>query len=220
MKYEYTALSDENVFNIVHDGFTAYWERDFGDVTDSAIDRGGITKNGVTLKLLKELEKEGYKVDLNKDGTVDKKDLILVSPKVAKEIFKFEFWERGKSYCCPPLTAMVYYDFAVNSGAGNAARRLQMAIDVIAPKTIVSYAANMGPKTRSALMKFTKQDHSLGLDSQLALEFCKQREAYVREIVKNDSKQKGNLAGWINRINALVRLVKDESYNFCCNKNC
>ena len=215
MGLPYEALSGDDVFEIVH-RFTAYWERDFGDYTNSSIDRGGLTKNGVTLGLLKDLESRGYKVDLNKDGTVNKADLLRVSPEIAKKIFRFEFWENSRAYCCPPLTAMVYYDFAVNSGPGNAARRLQMAIDVVAPKTIVGYANNLGPKTREALKKFTKENHSLGVDSNLAYNYILQRRDFVIQIAKNDSKQKGNLDGWINRISALNKLINDQSYSFAC----
>lgn len=218
MNLPYQALSDDKVFEIVHK-FTAYWERDFGDYTNSSIDRGGLTRNGVTLGLLKDLESRGYKVDLNKDGVIDKRDILLVAPDIAKKIFHFEFWENGRAYCCPPLTAMVYYDFTVNSGPGNAARRLQMAIDAIAPGTIVGYATNLGPKTREALKKFTKENHSLGVDSDLAYNLILQRREFIMQIVKKDSTQKGNLDGWINRCNALRKLINDQSYTFACGRD-
>lgn len=207
-------LSDDTVFDAVH-AFTAYWERDFGDVTDHPSDRGGVTKNGVTLKLLKDLEKEGKKVDLNHDGSVNKKDLLLVSPEIAKQIFRHVFWETGRAFCCPPLTAMVYYDFSVNSGSGNAARQLQKAIDALHPGTIVAYAANLGPKTQEALKHFTSKDHSYGVDLSLALQLIVQREDFLRNIVKNDATQKVNLNGWLKRCTALQKLINDQSYVYC-----
>lgn len=199
----YDRLATQEDFNKIH-AFTAYWERDFGDFTDSKWDRGGVTRNGVTVGFLKGISDKTL-ADLNKDGKIDVNDVKLVTPEVAKKLFHREFWEGGRAYCCPRLTAMAYYDFSVNSGSGNAAMCLQKAIDTLRPGTIIAYAKNLGPKTREALKKFTdKQD-----DFDLAIEVCRKREAFVRAIADNDLSQKNNLKGWLNRISGLQKMLQE-----------
>lgn len=205
MDYEYKNLTDEKTFDIIH-SFTAYWERDFGDYTNSSIDRGGITRNGVTLGFLKGLTDKQL-ADIDKNGVIDKHDILAADEEAAKNLFHYEFWENGRAYCCPKYTAMVYYDFSVNSGSGTAAKHLQIAIDKLKPGTIVEYANNLGPKTRTALEMFTDKSS----DVELAIELLKSREAYVKNICKNDTSQTGNLQGWMNRITALQKLIIEQA---------
>lgn len=202
------ALSGEDVFEAVHK-FTVYWERDFGLATNNKIDRGGLTKNGVSLTLLKNLN-----LDLNHDGSINKLDVLKCEPEVAKKIFYAEFWMNGKAYCCPPLTAMCFYDFSVNSGYGQVAIFLQKSIDALHPDTIVNYAPNIGPKTREALTHFTKEDHSFGTDLELSLRLLAHREDFVRQIANQDASQKGNLNGWLNRCAGMRKLLNTMYYYY------
>lgn len=201
IEYRYDNLSNGTTFEKIH-AFTAYWERDSGNYTDSPIDNGGITKNGVTLGFLKGLNDKDL-ADVDKNGTINTQDVLAASPEIARELFHHEFWVNGNAYCCPPLTAMVYYDFSVNSGSGNAAYCLQKAINILQPGTIAQCAKNLGPLTRKSLTMFTDKSSDLNL----AMELIKQRERYVREIVKKNPSQQGNLSGWCNRIRALQKLI-------------
>ena len=195
--------TDEN-FETIH-RFTAYWERDVnGVVTNEVNDRGGVTRNGITLGFLKSLTDKEL-ADLNKDGKIDIKDVLAANESLAKELFYHEFWINGKARMLPPYTAMVYYDFSVNSGFPNAAINLQKTIDSLRPGTIGSYAGNIGPKTMAAVQKFTKRPD----DYKLAIGLLHYRKEFVKEIVNNDPSQASELDGWNNRIQACYKLIVD-----------
>ena len=195
--------TDEN-FETIH-RFTAYWERDVnGTVTNEVNDRGGMTRNGITLGFLKSLT-DTELADLNKDGKIDLKDVLAANESAAKTLFRHEFWVNGKAQLLPPFTAMVYYDFSVNSGFPNAARNLQRAINSLAPGSIETLAGNVGPKTLAAVKKFTER----GDDYKLALALLKRRKEFVKEIVDDDPSQASELDGWNNRIQACYKLIVD-----------
>ena len=199
-------LSGDDVWEIISP-FIGYWERDFGAFTNSEFDRGGTTRNGITLGYLKGLPKEI--ADLNKDGKVDLKDVLAADPEKAKKLFRFGMWEEGKSFCCPPLTAMSYTDFSVNSGWPRAVQKLQQAIDALRPGTIVKYAFNMGPKTKSALQTFNNPAD----DFDLAIKLIEKRNEYLKGIANKDASQARNLKGWLNRTAALQKLITEQHYN-------
>lgn len=202
-------LSDDKVFEIIH-AFTAYWERDLsGGYTNSSSDRGGLTRNGITLGFLKSLPDKEL-ADLNQDGKITNADVLLADPDTAKRLFRYSAWEQGKAKLLPNFTAMAYYDFAVNSGFPRAAICLQKAIDSLRPGTIVNYAGNVGPKTQQAVQQFIDPE----LDYKLAVALMKEREKFLRGVADSDPVQMNNLNGWINRVNACYKLIVQQyEYN-------
>lgn len=203
-----TILATDENFETIH-RFTAYWERDVnGTVTNEVNDRGGVTRNGITLGFLKSLT-DTELADLNKDGKIDIKDVLVANETLAKQLFHQEFWVNGKAQLLPEYTAMAYYDFSVNSGFPNAAINLQQAINLLSPGAIDTCAGNIGPKTLRAIQKFTKRSD----DCKLAIGLLWQRENFVKEIVKNDPSQASELDGWFNRIRACYKLIVD-SYEY------
>lgn len=202
-------LSKDDTFEIIH-AFTAYWERDLnGSSTNSKFDRGGLTRNGVTLSFLQSLSNKEL-ADLNHDGKITNADVLLADPETAKRLFKYSAWVEGKAQLLPNFTAMAYYDFAVNSGFPRAAICLQKAIDTIKPGTIVTYAGNIGPKTQAAIQAFVNRDQ----DYQLAVALIRERKKYLCSVAENDPVQANNLGGWINRVNACYKLIVQQyEYN-------
>ncbi len=203
--HPYPALASDDDFEIIHK-FTASWEkdRDPNGITNIKADHGGATRNGVCIEFLKDLPKEI--ADLNHDGKVDVKDIWLCTPDVAKRIFKYAMWDNGKSYCCPPMTSMAFYDFAVNSGPGRATQKVQQAMDDLWPGTFGKYDMSLGPKTRAALAKHS----SPADDEKLAYALCDRREKFFRSIAKGN--QVIFLKGWLNRLNALRKFLKELNY--------
>lgn len=203
--YPYKALASEADFETIHK-FTASWERDRdpNGITNIKEDHGGATRNGICIMFLKDLPKEI--ADLNHDGKVDVKDIWKCTPPVAKDLFHYAMWKNGKSYCCPPMTAMAFYDFAVNSGPGRATQKVQQAIDDLWPGTFGKYDMVLGPKTRAAL----EAHASAKDDEKLAYALCDRREKFLRSIAKGN--QVKFLKGWIARVNALRKFLKELDY--------
>jgi lysozyme family protein len=79
-------------------------------------DRGGLTAAyGLTLSTMVTL-----KLDINKDGKVDEKDVKLVNKEVIDRAFRTFFWDAIKGDILPPGVDLILADVAWNSGTGKA----------------------------------------------------------------------------------------------------
>lgn len=196
-------LSNEQMYNVGH-VHVSTWEQDRDEITNHPKDPGGPTRNGVSLVYLQSL---GIDVgDLNNDGKVDIDDIRLVSEDVAKNLFRKTFWVDAKASYLPPLTSIVYYDFSVTSGPGRAAIVLQQAMDGLIPKTILSYAANIGPKTQKAAEMFAER----GLDYCLAIDYLSKRDQFYTGLgTSNPNQYSDFVKGWLNRDKACKAMINE-----------
>lgn len=99
--------------------FTMKWEG--GKFTDIPGDRGGATKMGVTLGLMKNLARmDGMasELDLDRDGDVDVNDLALIRREVVEKIFRKVAWDAVKADSLPGGIDLLAADLAFNSGVG------------------------------------------------------------------------------------------------------
>jgi lysozyme family protein len=155
-------------------------------------DRGGITNHGVSLRYARG---KGLMMDLNHDGVVDEKDIMLVTPDKAIELFVEDFFERPGFGKLPLVIHPAMFDMAVNFGAGGAGMVLQAALNTLGfgPLRVDGEA---GPQTQTAAAKAAATSASTlvnGLVEARILRF--------RRIASADPGQRKFLAGWIARAN-------------------
>jgi lysozyme family protein len=85
-------------------------------VVNDPDDPGGLTSSyGLTLATMQRL-----KLDLNKDGKVDGKDVNLVTADVVKSVFKKNYWDAIKADELNPGFDLILADLAYNAGPGRA----------------------------------------------------------------------------------------------------
>jgi GH24 family phage-related lysozyme (muramidase) len=88
-------------------------------MTNDKDDPGGLTAPyGLTLAAM-----ITYKMDLNKDGKVDEKDVYLVDKDVALGAFKKHYWDRLDGDNLAGGFDLFLTDWAYNAGVGVAAKR-------------------------------------------------------------------------------------------------
>jgi lysozyme family protein len=96
-----------------------------GGFVDHPDDPGGATNHGVSLRYARTL---GSMMDLDRDGDVDRADILLVTPAKAAMVYRRWFWADVRGDELPPGIDLAVFDFAVNSGAPRAIRALQRAV--------------------------------------------------------------------------------------------
>lgn len=128
-----------------------------------------------------------YGIDQRSHPDVDIRNL---TEEKAKEIYRKDYWGKIKGGLLPEKVAMVVMDIAVNNGTGRASKWLQELVGVVVDGVI-------GPKTVNA----TNEADSLVLTEKL----LDRREAFYRSIARGS--QAKFLKGWLNRNNALRKLV-------------
>lgn len=159
-----------------------------GIYSDDAADRGGPTKYGVCLEFLKGLGTVG---DINKDGVINKKDVLAVTKDKAKELFKKNFWTNPKAERFPPVVAMMYFDSAVNCGCKQTNKLLQRA-------AYTDDDGIVGPKTVTAVNAMNEAD--------LIKRFAQKRRDFYNTLVARRPSQKVFIKGWLRRVNACEKL--------------
>lgn len=115
--------------------------REGGFVNDPA-DPGGATKHGVTIHTLRRLN-----MDLNGDGVIDVKDVKLLTPAHARDIFIKHYFERPRIGDIPECLHETVFDMYVNAGA-QAVKILQKLLCEMGQKVTVDGV--IGPQTCAA----------------------------------------------------------------------
>lgn len=98
-----------------------------GGYVDHPRDPGGATNFGISLRYARS---KGAMFDLDKDGDVDKDDIVLVRRDMAAQVYKDWFWRDVRADELVPGIDLCTFDYAVNSGPGRAIRGLQSALGV------------------------------------------------------------------------------------------
>ncbi len=123
----------------------AFTEREEGGLSDRPLkeDPGGITNRGITLRFARSM---GTMFDLDKDGDVDRGDILLITPDNARMAFRASFWHDIHGDDIWAGLDLTLFDFAINSGASRAIRSLQKVANLKVDGFI-------GPKTKEAMLK-------------------------------------------------------------------
>jgi lysozyme family protein len=95
-----------------------------GGFVDDPKDTGGATKYGISLAFLKR-----HGIDVNKDGVVNKGDVVILSVDDAKKLYKENFW-LGDGIKEQTL-ATKFLDCCVLEGVGQATHLLQRALNYL-----------------------------------------------------------------------------------------
>lgn len=114
-----------------------------GDFSDHPDDPGGKTRFGITEAVARTA---GYRGDM--------RELPL---ELARQIYRFEYWEAVKADQLPAGVRWVMFDAAVNSGVGQSIKWLQRAVGVaddgvIGPKTLAAVGALSADSVRMKLL--------------------------------------------------------------------
>lgn len=169
-----------------------------GGLSDDAQDKGGLTKYGVSLAYLKDLEKSRPSLvrDILGVSVVKRADIYNLTKAQAGAFFKATFWTPYDLDSMPQAVALCWYDLNVNHGPVNAARILQRAAnrcDFTVPKLTVD--GKPGPKTKTALRHMGNKQ---GINA-----IADERQAFYDRIIANNPSQRVFKRGWANRCEAM-----------------
>ena len=109
-----------------------------GGLADNPHDPGGVTQFGISMRFLKAVG-----LDPNRDGAVDRLDVLGLTPEAAAPIYREYFWNALRCNILPDGLDLAVFDSAVNQGQGAAAKMLQRAAGAkpdgqIGPNTIAA----------------------------------------------------------------------------------
>ena len=181
--------------------FTAQAE---GGSSDDKNDRGGATGYGVSLAFLKTLAANSRDhAKLQELGVllpVTRESVVGLTAEQARDILKYEFWDKPKFENFPKRVACCLFDMAVNHGTSRAIKLAQRGYNA----TIGSFGAKlvvdgvMGAQTTTALM----QETDTLLDNIISA-----RWAFYEAIMQNDPSQETFRRGWRNRCKNLSKYL-------------
>lgn len=130
--------------------------REGGYVNDPS-DPGGATNYGVTLATLRRLG-----LDLNRDGVVNARDVKLLTPDQAAEIYVTHYFKAPKLDQLPAVVQASVFDMQVNAGA-HAIRILQELLGRMGHPVAVDGV--LGPQTIAAAQTAAAADPQLFADA-------------------------------------------------------
>lgn len=149
-----------------------------GGFVDHPNDPGGATNHGISLRYARSL---GRVVDLDHDGDVDVDDIRLVTPEIARTLYRNDFWRAVRGDDLPGPLGLVAFDSAVLCAPHRAARWLQAAVGARADGII-------GPLTLAAAART-----DLG---QAIADLLVQRDGYLRSLPTFPTFGRG----WLRRV--------------------
>lgn len=154
-----------------------------GGYSNKPTDRGGETNKGITMATWR-----AYCAKKGKPANTH--TLKAITQSEWEEIFKTNYWDKCKGDLIEDQSiASMLVDFAWHSGVTNAVKTLQRVLGVKVDGIIGKETLRV-LNAKSPLPIF-------GALKQARLKF-------LNNIVKNDPKQKVNLKGWTNRVNAIT----------------
>lgn len=176
-----------------------------GEVNDPA-DRGGHTKYGISLRFLAieglvDLNFDGLAdFDLNRDGTVDGRDIRLLTPAHAEALYLRLFFLKTGFWSLPRPFDAAMFDLGVNTGTVTAGKLLQRALNQLIPTPALNVDGQLGPQTRKRL-ELTRNG------ARSPLQALRQRaDAHYLAIIAHDPRQARFENGWRRRASELGRV--------------
>lgn len=180
--------------------FTLSWE---GGLCDDAGDPGGVTKFGVDIRMLKDMEQRAMaRARLQELGVklpISRASVVALTERQAANIYRFQVWDALGLTLFPPIIQAVLFDAGVNNGNAQAVKFIQKAHNTLKPGFPLVVDGKLGPKSRQAIL--------LSDPAKLAAKAIDRREYFFNSLVKAAPARKKFLKGWINRINDLRRYL-------------
>lgn len=143
-----------------------------GGVSDHPLDRGGLTKWGVTQRSY-----DNYRTTTGRTHQA----VTEMSDVEMRAIYREDYWDAIKGDELRPDIASAVFDMAVNSGVSAAKKTLQRALGVQADGVI-------GEQTIRAAQQGS------------VLLFLKRRAGFIQDVIRNNPSQVEFLEGWVNRL--------------------
>ncbi len=149
------------------------------------IDRGGLTKYGVSLRFLK---LQG--IDINWDGVVNEQDIYELTKEEAEDLFREFFWDASNiDNIRDRHTAIHVFDLCINHGNRTAIKMVQQTLNSLGSSLVVD-GVN-GNKTTAALNRVDVVRFNNALVTR--------RVQFYDRIVRRDPSQVIFLEGWNRR---------------------
>ncbi|THD80641.1 MAG: hypothetical protein E7812_07885 [Phenylobacterium sp.] len=165
---------------------------------DNPHDPGGVTAYGVSLRYALETAKirpefRGF-LDVDHDGTIDRRDIAGLTADAAADIYFNGWWKPGwYGGLTPALVAWKCFDIAVNTGPRRAAVLLQSALCWIGVPLKID--GEVGPATLDAVQAQAERDQGASLMAALRTE----QADFYRRLAATGPKLAVFLPGWLNR---------------------
>lgn len=188
-----------NAFSLARD-FAARWE---GGISDHPADRGGVTAYGASIKFVSDIANspDGREF-LTKIGIklpISRKSILSLAKYQVDAMFKREFWDKLNLDALHESYAMFLYDSAVNHGPAQAVKFAQRGYNDL---------VNYGVKLDVDGILGTATRRALAIVSPAIVKACvNARRRFYQQIVANDRSQSVFLNGWMNRANALEKII-------------
>lgn len=177
-------------------GFTLSYEG--SNYTDDPMDAGGATRYGITLGFAQGTGNFDL-FDVDGDGDIDKTDIKNLTPERAHDAYKEYFWDKNNLDNYNPKIAFLLFDVAVNSGAGNMSKMLQMSINNCGQN--IDIDGKIGNETISSL-------NSCDVDCIVKNLLNIRRDFFKKITIKRPQNQRF-LKGWLNRVDNLEEAVME-----------
>lgn len=166
-----------------------------GGYVDHKSDKGGATNHGISLRYAK-----GIGLDLDGDGDTDKDDIRLVTPEVARKLYKEDFLYTPRIDILPDYLEPQMFDMAVNHGPPRAITMLQRSLNMLRSIAGVELApleddGVMGKRTRLMAEAVTEKLGKSVVNNKLV----DMRVSFFEAIVRRDPSQKAFIKGWLRR---------------------
>jgi lysozyme family protein len=161
-----------------------------GKFSDDPFDKGGPTNYGVSLRYARG---KGLVLDLDKDGDVDRDDILLVTPQIAYDLFLEDFYYDPRIDQLPDAIEPLLFDWAVNGGPDAPIRSLQRVIGDLSTERI-AVDGRIGPITRAAAERCWASYGNFFLNR-----LVNERLQFHSRIAKTDPTQRRFLNGWLAR---------------------
>ncbi|MDF2866609.1 MAG: hypothetical protein K0S11_79 [Gammaproteobacteria bacterium] len=161
-----------------------------GGYVNDAVDPGGATNYGISLRYLKGLGNEIG--DLNKDGVIDGSDIKTMTQQEAMAIYRRDWWDQYKyGLITDQRVATKVFDMAVNMGGGQAHKLLQRACNQVCKQALLSVDGVLGIKTLTQVNRLPSDILLVALREQMA--------NFYRGLVQQKPALAKFLRGWLNR---------------------
>lgn len=163
-----------------------------GGFVNNPNDSGGATNEGISLKYLRRVGLA--RGDLNHDGVIDEKDILAVTPAIAGQFYKEDFYLHPGINQLPDGLQPQVFDIAVNAGPPRAVMLLQ---EVLAKALGIAVRDDgvLGPTTVGLARKAVAQD---GL-KEITNDLVDARKAFYNRTVARYPQDKVFLKGWLRR---------------------
>lgn len=167
--------------------FTLQWE---GEYVNHPKDPGGATNKGITQAVYNSYRRAKGKRT---------RSVRWIRKSEVHDIYRTRYWDAARCDGMPHLVAIAHFDWAVNTGLRRATRHLQGVVGTATDGV-------WGPKSQKALLDRVAERGELIVTEQ----YMNRRERYYLWL-GSTPRFKVFLRGWMNRLNALRRLIRKEA---------